>query len=791
MNPQETQEVEENKRNGTQTRLLKFLSSPRSIVAFGFGIFALYVCFGLFFVPLPQMIPDTINWDHWTTSNFTYASSPIDLSVISPFEGLGGLMQPLGVWLNPSDLLPHLIHSSTDPRLWGFLITSLLLFLATFFLGRAIGLPHHLSIISGQLVVMLSLPPMLSWWVYTTRFNLFPLYVFCRPGIAICTTLGTLLVAVFAWLGKLSPKKNALCVMAAPLLIVYSILCNPLYTPMFFVPVGFYLAGVFFGGVRSKHALFWRASGAGFCLIVCLLLNIYGFNLALFAYAARAVFPNELYVEVQKWDFLTNLIFRGGLSTPLAMLVMIGCILACCFGKAEMRGFAASVLAFQLVMIGTSLAYVYSGMRWNLPTPAYFEYGAFPAYLVAGFLGIWIACTKLGAWFSQREFLAKHLVLSPMVRLSLVYASVLALPLLGLAETMGEIRERQAKGKPVLANSQTAANTAPPLGIVKYLQDELALPQDGLFRGSVVSIAGVPGGTLMGHRGVPEDAPFDKDNIGVVEDYFRSFDSNFFMTGFWNLRIPTLEDNNHLVTPPFHFLLSRALSRPQDFHSRNWAMITKANPKLMAALGSRFLLADKQLRDPLLTLRTQQTNGEGITVYVYEIAGANTGGLSPTHTVLSGNAAETIALMTSPTFAFNETAVVHEANLTGLTPADSGAINFKKGGVRIRGRSHGPALLVLPLQFSNSLEIISTRTDSKRVPIKMLRVNLLETGVLFDGEIDIKIAHVFGPFRGVKGRLRDVEDCKRLGIKETGEIPYPPNYQPLAKFHPAVHSSSP
>ena len=782
MKPEET-------KKRTPGALFKILSSPRSVIAFGFGIFTLYVCLGLFFVPLPQKIPDTINWDHWTASNFTYASSPIDLSVISPFEGLGGLMQPLGVWLNPSDLLPHLIHSSTDPRLWSFLVSALLLFLATFFLGRAIGLPHHLSIISGQLVVMLSLPPMLSWWVYTTRFNLFPLYVFCRPGIAICTTLGTLLVAVFAWLGKLSPRKNALCVAAAPLLILYSILCNPLYTPMFFVPVAFYLAGVFFGGVRSKHSLSWRASGAGFCLFVCLLLNLYGFHRALFAYAARAVFPNELYVEVQQWDFLTNLIFRGGLSTPLALLVMIGCILACCFGKAEMRGFAASVLAYQLVMIGTSLAYVYSGIRWNLPTPAYFEYGAFPAYLVGGFLGIWIACTKLAGWFSRREVLAKHLVLSPAIRLSLVYASVLALPLLGLAETMGEIRERQAKGKPILANAQTA-KTTPAVGIARYLQDELALPQDGLFRGSVVSIAGVPGGALMDHRGVPENAPFDKANIGVVEEYFQTLDPNFFMTGFWNLRIPTLEDNNHLVTPPFHFLLSRALSRPQDFHSRNWAMITKADPKLMAALGSRFLLADKQVQDPLLTLRTQQTNGEGITVYAYEIAGANTGGLSPTHTVLSGNAAETVALMTSPTFAFNEMAVVHEANLSGLTPAESGAINFQKGGVRIRGRSHGPALLVLPLQFSNSLEIISTRTNSKRVPIKLLRVNLLETGVLFDGEIDIKIAHVFGPFRGVKGRLRDVEDCKRLGIKETGEIPYPPNYQPLAKFH-RVTSPSP
>jgi hypothetical protein len=43
------------------------------------------------------------------------------------------------------------------------------------------------------------------------------------------------------------------------------------------------------------------------------------------------------------------------------------------------------------------------------------------------------------------------------------------------------------------------------------------------------------------------------------------------------------------------------------------------------------------------------------------------------------------------------------------------------------------------------------------------------------------MAHVFGPFRGVEGRLQDIEDCRRLNIKEDGTIPYPPNFQPLAK----------
>jgi hypothetical protein len=187
-------------------------------------------------------------------------------------------------------------------------------------------------------------------------------------------------------------------------------------------------------------------------------------------------------------------------------------------------------------------------------------------------------------------------------------------------------------------------------------------------------------------------------------------------------------------------------------------------------------------QDPFLDLRAQQTNGDGISVYAYEIQGANLGGLSPIRTVVSTNASHTISLMTSNNFSMRDTAIVHEAPIVGLTPADSGAIYFERGGVRVRGNSHGPSLLVLPVQFSNSLRIISTQINSNSAPIKLLRVNLLETGVLFNGTIDIKIAHVFGPFRGVAGRLRDIEDCRRLGIKETGEIPYPPGYQPLAKF---------
>jgi len=154
-------------------------------------------------------------------------------------------------------------------------------------------------------------------------------------------------------------------------------------------------------------------------------------------------------------------------------------------------------------------------------------------------------------------------------------------------------------------------------------------------------------------------------------------------------------------------------------------MITKANPKLMAALGTRYLISDKTLTDPLLTLVTQTSNADGVVLYVYEIQTANLGNLSPTQTIASTNASETLSLMMSNSVNLNDVAIVHQPALTGLTRADAGAIYYEKGGVRVRAKSHGPCLLVIPVQFSNSLRITS-REGSSTAPIQLLRVNLLE-----------------------------------------------------------------
>lgn len=435
--------------------------------------------------------------------------------------------------------------------------------------------------------------------------------------------------------------------------------------------------------------------------------------------------------------------------------------------------------------------------------PDYFEWGAHAGYAVAAFIGIQIGWRKTKCSLLLLLQKATGCSYTPIFRIFLIYICLLVVPPLLIARMVNPFLIKDCINGKIwrkLKSQVCVENTSNPIQmqvsqskgpLIDYLEEELAISPGEQFRGSVATLIGVPGGSVARQLGYADDAPYAKSNIVNVPKYLQETLSPFLcLTGLWNLGIPTLEDNSSLVTPPFHFLFSRALSRPHDFHSRNWCVITKLHPRLMAALGTRFVLTDEDMEEDLLILRATQTNADGVAIRLYEIMQPNLASYSPTKVRISRNALETICIMTSNDFSFKDDAILHNEEFSSIifVPAESGAMFFEKGGVRIKASSKGRSLLVLPLQFSNALKILSMEQQSKsNVLPKLLRVNLLQTGVLFEGEINIKIAHVFGLFRGVDGRFRDIQDCKDLCVKETGEIPYPPDYQPYSKFHWDIH----
>jgi hypothetical protein len=706
---------------------------------------------------------DAEHFTHWVKTNFRFGDSAFDISAVSPYQGLGGLVQPLAVRVH----IPYLAAYLLSPGHMEGIVTifsAFILAVAVFCLCRTMGAGVLCSIVAGQIAAVFFFPPLWLFLLPWSHFMTTELFSYL-PAFAFPAALGVFFLALFLMLGKGARNSNILITMGLVAVFVYSTISDPLYTAMFWIPIGFFSIGILCGS-ENKVVLLWRLGGGFAAFLICLFAGIFHFYYALFKNAARAVFPNELYVEIQTWDKFTGMFSHGGWSPVLSLGLIASCVYLAIKRRGSMRGLVVSVLAYFAGMVLLSLVYVYSGIRWNLPLPVYLEVAAAPVYLCC-------ICLSVGELIANILNKTKAKPSSDWVK---TISTACAVPIFALVTYQAFI----SANPKILDKANTLAKNESGGLVSKVLVPNLSIQSDGRFRGSVATLACIPGGQIMRKAGISDDAPFTKENINFLVKYLRTYDPMLFMTGLWEMDIPTLEDNTHLVTPPFYYLFSRNLSRSQDFQSRNWTLCTKANPNLMAALGTRMIVADQQLDGPRAKKVYEQTNQDGIPLSVYELSDPNTGNYSPTKLVRSDKAEEIIAEMAKDDFPFKETAIVsHKEKLPELIHAQYGELFYDRGGFRVRGASKGWSLLVLPVQFSNSLQVTEFQGNYPS-DVRLVRVNLLQTGVLFRGTIHAKISHRFGPFRGVWGRLKDIEDWQSLGIKEDGYVKYPNNYQPLA-----------
>jgi hypothetical protein len=83
-----------------------------------------------------------------------------------------------------------------------------------------------------------------------------------------------------------------------------------------------------------------------------------------------------------------------------------------------------------------------------------------------------------------------------------------------------------------------------------------------------------------------------------------------------------------------------------------------------------------------------------------------------------------------------------------------------RGGLHVSGRSDGISLVVLPQQYSNCLRAHDGR-------VRLLRANLIMTGIMFSGALNTDISFDYGIF-SPGCRRADLADMKQLGIKLGG-----------------------
>jgi hypothetical protein len=95
-----------------------------------------------------------------------------------------------------------------------------------------------------------------------------------------------------------------------------------------------------------------------------------------------------------------------------------------------------------------------------------------------------------------------------------------------------------------------------------------------------------------------------------------------------------------------------------------------------------------------------------------------------------------------------------------LVSASRSRLFALRGGYRLAASAPGTALLVLPVQFSHCWRIDHTaRADMPRI----FRVNIIQTGILFKNDLDIRLHFAFDPWNA-ECRLEDARDAMLFGF---------------------------
>ncbi len=252
------------------------------------------------------MCVDRERFDHYIATDFEFASSPLDVSVINPFAGMGGLSQPWAVWLNPVYLLPHILPPirqwdtlpSTREWAWGYLVAIFFMAAGAYCLARAVGLPYYLRVIAAQVLGICFFSPV-GYWTFARGIGA----NFGEVGhnVFMVASFGAFFLAVFMDLGRSSYRGNLARVVLLPILLVYIALCDLIYAGMLaFLPLVFFLPAVYFTS-GSRQVFKWRTIGAVACLVVALAVNIPGLDSAFASYVNRFAFPNEIHYLKHEW----------------------------------------------------------------------------------------------------------------------------------------------------------------------------------------------------------------------------------------------------------------------------------------------------------------------------------------------------------------------------------------------------------------------------------------------------------------------------------------------------------
>jgi hypothetical protein len=313
--------------------------------------------------------------------------------------------------------------------------------------------------------------------------------------------------------------------------------------------------------------------------------------------------------------------------------------------------------------------------------------------------------------------------------------------------------------------------------IIDYLQQHIGLEPGRDFRGYASTFLGVPGGIVrnsvktsvgvMMYGADLTDRHILFNHLMTFSDYLAArdillnhFGNSFQMMDLWNSGIPTFEEYGQWVSKQMYYFNRALLAQPDPFP--NSLLVYVLRPSLLRALGVRFVIADGKLVDPLLQLVMAESGKAGAIANLYEIPGANHGQFSPTRVTWMPNfPAAVVALRQHGDFENRVVLLGNPERQPELVTAAHSRLVAVRDGYELTASAPGWAMLVLPVQFSHCWQIENSTSVE---PPRLLRANIVQTGILFKDEVNIRLRFDFEPWR-TSCRFEDARDLARFDFK--------------------------
>ena len=665
-------------------------------------------------------------------------------------RGLGNVVFPVNPHWIPSYILGITGQHGHPNFALTYAVASSELFVATFLIARLIQLPPVIGIASAWIVPLVTMP--------YSGFGLIPHTVAAFPHYATILAATSLLTALCIVIGARPQQRN---IVAGTLLIFcvgYIVVIAPTVL-ILGVPLALVTVLVSCAASRSRRELILKVSTFGLTGAACLV--VFGPYLAgLLFNTAADVFKGLSMRPATLQDF-SMLFWAPFLSwTPAQTLIiggLTGALVVAGFGTGRMRIAAIGLFATEaLLLVIGALQFVRP--FWFGPALWYFEgflYGYFSVFLCAGI------------YFIGRLLIMVAAPLSAQVSVS----SSRLLSLSGVLIAIGGAVYFLSHDRTVSAHPSYIPHPQAETSITKILKEEISFMSDRRFRGRVGEFNG---------RSLRWSNDFQ------IWHFLRLFafrDTGNMHSGpsLWQDAIPTLAEYSPQMTPAYFAFTRRFFTFPGDIQSRNWVQMRKVDPRLLATLGVRFVITDAPLggaaflraRIPVRVTESLRSGfyapGEfrnhDFALHLYELPGVNLGHYSPTSVVQARDAAGILKALGSPDLDPTRTVITHEPVPQPLVEAQLQEFSVDRGVTRIRATSSGRSLLLLPIEYSKCLTIANAAVDASSTPTaRLLRADLVLTGLLFETAVDVTIHYFTGPFFNSTCRLKDRRELEALDI---------------------------